>query len=226
MLTLAIVNRTTVVPDAEARAAVAALQTQISHHFSPIYGITCWLQYFPLGAALPSAKKWQVVLLDDTDQANALGYHNVGTTTVPQGFVFCKTDMIFGVPWSSTLSHEALELLADPYIGSWAQMGNRRWTAWEVCDAVENDSYLIDGVAMSDFLLPAWFGDPGNQYSYLKSVTAPFTLSPGGYMPVIEADGTYHQITARKNPAIYAHLEVPTFFSRRHRRSVMHKAAS
>lgn len=224
MLTLAVVNQSTVVSDADAKAAVTALQTQISHHFSPIWGITCWVQYFPLGNPLPSPKKWSVVLADNSDTAGALGYHETGGTGIPTGFVFAKTDLLAGVPWSSTLSHEALELLADPYVGSWAQMGNSSWTAWEVCDAVENSSYEIDGVVMSDFLMPAWFGDSGSKFSYLDSVHAPFELAPGGYMGVIGPNGKYHQVTARIDPKKFSHREVPGPFSRRTQRIIRQRS--
>ena len=204
------------VSDVEAEAACAALQQQISHHFSVPWGITCYVEFFPSGKKV-SSKLWQLVIADTSDTAGALGYHEE-QNDLPIGFVFVKTDIEAGIAWTTTLSHEALELLADPYIGSWAQMSPGYWTAWEVADAVENNSYDINGIAMSDFLLPAWFGAGGSKFSYLGSVSAPFTLAPGGYMGVIKPDGTYAQVTARKDPGQYAHREIAPFFSRRHRR--------
>jgi len=57
------------------------------------------------------------------------------------------------------LSHELLEMLADPWI-NWCATGNdSKIYALEVCDAVEADDlgYDIDGVRVSDFVTPAWF---------------------------------------------------------------------
>jgi hypothetical protein len=51
-------------------------------------------------------------------------------------------------PVSMEISHEMLEMLADP-----GDDGR------EVCDPVEDGSYRVDGVWVSDFATPAWFTD-------------------------------------------------------------------
>ena len=61
--------------------------------------------------------------------------------------------------WTVTLSHELLEMLADPWINWCAQGDDGKIYALEVCDAVEADrmGYEIDGVLVSDFITPSWF---------------------------------------------------------------------
>jgi hypothetical protein len=52
----------------------------------------------------------------------------------------------------------------------------------EVCDPVEADSYLIDGVKISDFITPAWFNDGvGQRYDFMGLAKQPFWIRPGGY---------------------------------------------
>jgi hypothetical protein len=69
------------------------------------------------------------------------GCHDVGT---PIGFA----DASAGPLQALTVSHETLEMLADP-LGAGA----------EVCDPVEglSDAYQLDGMTVSDFTLPANF---------------------------------------------------------------------
>ncbi len=96
---------------------------------------------------------------DNPDQAGALGYHELTSRGTPLGKVFAGLDLRSGVSWTVTLSHELLEMLADPWINWCAQGTDGKIYALEVCDAVESDKlgYEIDGVMVSDFITPAWF---------------------------------------------------------------------
>jgi hypothetical protein len=73
------------------------------------------LEFVPSGAQ-PPAGTWWLSILDDSDQANALGYHDLTTDGLPIGKVFAGTDLKVGASWSVTASHELLEMLADPNI--------------------------------------------------------------------------------------------------------------
>jgi len=82
-----------------------------------------------------------------------------------------------------TLSHERLEMLADPWINWCAQGSDGRIYALEVCDAVELDSmgYKIDGVLVSDFITPSWFEPTqADRIDSKKQVSKPMELAPGG----------------------------------------------
>jgi hypothetical protein len=46
----------------------------------------------------------------------ALGYHDRNFSGIPFGFVFTELSREIGENWSVTLSHEALELIADPEV--------------------------------------------------------------------------------------------------------------
>jgi len=59
----------------------------------------------------------------------------------PLGKVFANLDLQTGSSWTVTLSHEVLEMLADPWI-NWCAMGSdSKIYALEVCDVVEADAW-------------------------------------------------------------------------------------
>jgi len=50
------------------------------------------------------------VILDDSDQAGALGYHDLTSDGLPIGKVFAASDLKAGTSWTVTASHELLEM--------------------------------------------------------------------------------------------------------------------
>ena len=158
---VSIINESKLVPSAEVQAAVAALQRQVSEHFAPAWGVDATLSLVAAGAR-PLPGSWWLVILDDSDQAGALGYHDLTDEAMPLGKVFVKTAQDAGVKWTITASHELLELLADPAINLTVcatENNNLVLYAYEICDPCQADEfgYAIDGVAVSDFLFPSWF---------------------------------------------------------------------
>lgn len=197
-LTIALVNRSTVVADAAVAACAAALHTQLNRDFAPYWGVDGVVGIARAGAVL-AAGTMPLYILDDSDQAGALGYHDNDPKLGPFGRVFAKTDARFGLNWTVTASHELLELAADPFIFYMAPLNRTSFTAVEVCDAVEADAdgYVIDGVAVSDFVTPAWFGSGPGPVDFMKRLSRPFTLRKGGYMSVWRA-GKWTQTVARQ----------------------------
>jgi hypothetical protein len=102
---------------------------------------------------------------------------------MPLGKVFARLDLRSGASWTVTLSHELLEMLADPWINWCAQGSDSRVYALEVCDEVEADvlGYEIDGVLVSDFVTPAWF-DPAQAdcFDFKRHISRPLQLASGG----------------------------------------------
>ena len=155
---IAISNASTCLTDAQVEAVLPALQKQASADFKAYWELDCTLTFLNNGQPLTRGW-WQIVITDNPDQAGALGCHEMTTTGAPFGKVFAKLDLERGSSWTATLSHELLEMLADPWI-NWCAMGSdSRIYALEVCDAVEDDrlGYKIEGVLVSDFITPAWF---------------------------------------------------------------------
>ncbi len=141
--------------------------------------------------AAPDAAEWLLSVLDVADE-DALGYHATTGRGQPIGKVFAKTTIEAGDKWSVTLSHELLELLADPWIVTCVvDEKSQRIYSYEVCDATEDDSlgYDISGVRVSDWVLPGyWERDISARYplSFCGHVHKPFEIAPGGYMSFID----------------------------------------
>jgi hypothetical protein len=206
---IAIINQCTALTDGEIAAAVPALQAQIHEHFAPVWGIDADLVY--VGTAQPAPGCWWLVILDNSDQQGALGYHDLTDEGLPIGKVFAATDKANKLNWTITASHELLEMLADPDISLtvFLQPDNSSGTlySYEVCDACEDDQfgYNIGDIFVSDFVFPAWFEASrpaeSTQFDYAKQLHAPVpTLLSGGYIGAFDVTaGTgWHQVTAEE----------------------------
>ena len=205
MIKIAVLNESTVVKDADVQAAVNALQVQVNRDFLPAWDRAAQLNFHP--SKVPPSDVWQLVVLDDSDQADALGYHEMTASGLPLGKVFAASDIQAGTSWSVTLSHELLEMIVDPFCNEVAEADNSdgsiSFYAHEVGDAVEADAlgYTIDGVLLSDFVLPSWFvpGEPG-AVDFMRRISNPFQIAPGGYISILKVPGStgWQQITANR----------------------------
>ena len=211
-ISISIVNASTVLSDAEIRPVVDALQKQVTNDFRPAWGIDAKLTFVPASATPPEGT-WWLAILDDSDQAGALGYHDLTPDGLPIGKVFAGTDLKYGYTWSVTASHELLEMLADPNINLsvMVQTAETRGIlyAYEVCDACEsdNDGYEIGVVRVSDFVFPSWFEDfrtkSSTQFDQTNHIQSPLQLLSGGYIGAfdVSSGSGWHQVTAEKRPA-------------------------
>lgn len=205
---IAVINASTVITDGETETLVKDLQTQVSRDFASAWGINAQLNFIPV-TSKPPRRYWWLVILDNSDQAGALGYHDLTKDGQPLGKVFAKTDLDYGDQWTVSASHELLEMLADPDINLtvFIQKNNSgRLFAYEVCDACESDknAYMIGNTLVSDFVYPAWFESfrktGSTQFDYQNQITKPFQLLPGGYIGIYNVlSGTgWQQLTAEK----------------------------
>ncbi len=187
-----VVNESTVLSDSKVQQAIPSLQIQVHRDFAPPWGIDADVSFIPRGMN-PDQGAWVLAILDNSDQANALGYHDLSPSGMPLGKVFAGSDIQQGLEWTVTATHELLEMLADPYIDLTVFVQNDNATsgviyAYEVCDACEADAlaYNIDGIKVTDFVYPAWFESlatgGGVQFDYQKQIAKPFQILPGGYI--------------------------------------------
>ena len=229
---ISVINSSTVLTDNEVSKIVPALQTQVTRDFYPAWGVDAHLTFVASGDD-PAPGSWWLTILDDSDQANALGYHDLTSDGLPLGKVFAGSDMKLGSSWTVTASHELLEMLGDPDINltAFVQISDTAGTlyAYEVCDACEADhyGYKIDGVDVSDFVFPAWFESfrksKSTQFDQKKHIHQPFHLLAGGYIGVfdVSAGSGWHSIMAEKDLASV--FSRGTVGSRRERRRVLRK---
>src|ERR1700761_2910444 len=121
--------------DADVEKMTTALQLQVNNDFGPLWHTGATLQ-FVASTAKPPGGAWVVAVLNNSDQAGALGYHDLTPDGLPLGKVFAGTDRQNGEHVSVTLSHELLEMLGDPWINLAAQSDDGKFYAWEACDPV------------------------------------------------------------------------------------------
>jgi hypothetical protein len=183
---IACTNQATVDLGAPIEALTAALQKCYDTYFLPAWGYPVRLYV----TDKPALTDWRFVYLDDADVAKALGYHDLTTEGQPISKVFAKTTIADGQAVSSVACHELFEMVLDPLANIWAQDDKGVLWAYEACDAVEDDTFLVDGLKMSNFILPAYFEvfnhPPGTKFDFLGKLTAPFTLDKGGYSIVMQ----------------------------------------
>jgi hypothetical protein len=217
---VAILNRSSVLTDSDVARIVAALQKQVTNHFAPAWGIGARLKFVPKADLEGWKGAWNLVVLDTSDEATALGYHDFTPEGLPVGKAFAKTDQLYGALPSVTLSHELLEMLGDPEINLCAEARDGTVYAYENCDAVEADQlgYQVDGVTVSDFVTPEWFSDSlaGHEvrFDFRGHVSGPFELAAGGYISIRRPGQGWTQVFADEVDP----LARPRVGSRRERR--------
>jgi hypothetical protein len=177
-------------PKAELARAASALQRQILEHFFPSWGVSATVR--AAATSGPAGKEdWILELRRTPTIEGVLGIHQVTATGMPLMLDFPLLDARDGVPWTVTASHEALETLADPWLRRGVQDDDGAWWAIEICDAVEADTYVIDGITVSNFCLPTW-GEPplvrsGVRYDHLGLCKQPWEVREGGYAQRFDA---------------------------------------
>jgi hypothetical protein len=193
--TIIVINRSTVWNEPTANACVAALQTQVNRDFAPVWDLGCSLVPWTQGLVAPPGA-WWLGLFDTTDDAAALGYHEMTPSGTPLGKVFLKTTISAGQNPTISASHELLEMLADPWINDTVMSAdNTTLYAKENCDACEDDQfgYAIDGITVSDFVYPSWFqgwrAAHSVAFDHQHKITAPFQLLSGGYIGYMTVSG-------------------------------------
>lgn len=242
MVDIQIVDASTVITEEEVLKVIPALQTQIDRDFLPFWGLGARLVPARVEDPVPPGT-WRVVVLDDSDQANALGYHNTTPAGDPQGKVFARTEMLHGLNWTVTLSHELLEILADPSCNYYVMRGFSRFPtlyATEVCDPVEadRDAYQIGVkdeddkvdylVAVSNFVTPAYFQELGDApYDFMGQLTKPFEIRPGGYQLIFRyLLGWQNLYAAHQNDADTRHGSMSERRALRKSHRTMHRTGS
>ncbi len=162
-LRLAVVNVSTLVPAADVERVVAACRTQLATHLQPAWAAGAVVEIWPDLACVPDGA-FPVLVADDEQQVGALGHHDV-----TQAMIGVRDAQLMGVPWSCVLSHELCETVVNPQLARWSAPSSSSGVVWavEVCDPVENQRYEIGGVAVSDFVYPAFF-EAGSQEKVLN----------------------------------------------------------
>lgn len=194
---IACVNKATVDLGVPFARLTATLQKCYDLHFLPIWGYPVKLY----NTKVPKPTDWQFVYFDDADTAGALGYHDLTKDGQPVAKVFVKTTLADNQLVSVTASHELFEMVIDPIANLWAEAADGTEYAYEMSDPVEEDTFLVDGIQMSNFVHPSWFEPfrhpPGTKFDHLGLLKKPFAMTKGGYV-IIKKKGKVTEVFGSK----------------------------
>ena len=207
---ISVINHTAgLISDSDLQTAIRAINRQVVEDFAPHWGMSASLRLEGhTGPAVHVAPEPDIQHAIDmrgdaviyiwhpTDVRVALGYHALNFLGIPYGFVFPEVAAAVGEAWTTTLSHEVMEMIADPevnrlVIGPHPADPRQIVFHWyEMCDAVQTQTYEIDGVPVSNFVLPLYFTNSeelGSRNDFLNrhdvgAGLQSFGVSPGGYV--------------------------------------------
>jgi hypothetical protein len=217
---VAIVSLTSEVSLKSLLAVSAAVQKQVTRDFTPIWGLPATVDAFDDLAAVPSdyhpvvlfgdpeeligrveasvGPEGAAELIDDFERGTLGGVHLNAFTRQPFALVQASD------AWTVTLSHEILEMLADPYgnrLIAAARLGDEQQRVKylvEICDPCQSRWYPVNGIPVSDFYTPRFF-DPvridGLRYSFTGALRHPLDIAEGGYLTWVDPkDSALYQI--------------------------------
>ena len=202
--------------------AAAAVQKQLTRDFMPFWGLPATVDVFADLESVPNDYH-PVVLFGDADELTGRLDGAIGPAEAERLIDDFERDRLSGLHlnafthqpfalvevegyWSVTLSHEVLEMIADPY-------GNRLVAAMhptqqdrrvryllEICDPCQSMWYPVNGVPVSDFYTPRYF-DPvqvePTRYSFTGAIERPIQVLDGGYLSWLDpADSGLYQLTS------------------------------
>jgi hypothetical protein len=230
---VALVSLTRDISTSNLLQVAAAVQKQVTRDFGPLWGIRASVNAFDRLSDVPSDYH-PVVLFGEADELmSQLEFEigDVGAARLVEQFqsgrlVGLHTNAFTRQPfalikvydgWSVAVSHEVLEMLADPY-------GNRLIAArhlsdpdervkylMEICDPCQTVGYTVNGWKMSDFYTPRYFDPVPNSaafYSFTGAVESPLHVLDGGYISWIDPrdSGLYQFEGGSDGPVLIADI--------------------
>lgn len=199
MLQIVVINESTAIADTPVQQMIPAFSTQWNTDLNAAWGVGAAQFTFSPKSATPAAGAWWVVFLDNSDQANALAYHDLTNEGLPISKIFVKTIQADKASVSVGASHEICEMAVDPWLNSAYQDMQGTFWAGEVCDPVESDQYgyTVGGTLVTDFVTPNWFGHqnaqgPIDREGHARSA---FAVLAGGYAQKWDPQKGWQQVT-------------------------------
>lgn len=199
MLQIVVINESTAIADTPVQQMIPAFSTQWNTDLNAAWGVGAAQFTFSPKSATPAAGAWWVVFLDNSDQANALAYHDLTNEGLPISKIFVKTIQADKASVSVGASHEICEMAVDPWLNSAYQDMQGTFWAGEVCDPVESDQYgyTVGGTLVTDFVTPNWFGHQNAQGPIDREghAQSAFAVLAGGYAQKWDPQKGWQQVT-------------------------------
>jgi hypothetical protein len=188
----------------ELMLVASALQTQVTRDVGPIWGVSAVVSAFASLELVPDGYL-PVGITSQKLELDRAGFHYTEAGDPAALIKYCGD-------WASAASHELIEMLCDPsgtktvtapsladvksdegggpvvanVAGDYQTQGLVSYVM-EVCDPVEESTYMIGTVNVSDFVTPDFYGpqqppDSFPRYSFTERVTKPLELLEDGYI--------------------------------------------
>src|SRR5262245_8596241 len=217
---ISIINHTNgKLSDEEVQHALRAINCQVQQDFEPYWSLGAMLRLEGKAGAKPKQQQPSdmrgdavIYLWDNVNVANALGYHDRNNRGIPFGFVFTELSKSLGESWTVTLSHEALELIADPEVN--LLVAGLRAVVWVlgvfcwcvVCVAVRAGGFGVGGIEVFLFVLLLFLVGCvvfGGRNDFLGRIhdgktLRSFGVNPGGYIGFFNPQTGEHETYSRK----------------------------
>jgi hypothetical protein len=225
---VAIISLTTQVSTRSLLQAAAAVQKQITRDFAPYWGLHATVAAFADLESVPSDYR-PVVLFGDPDELTERLQFAVGEVLAAQLIDDFELNRLSGLHlntftrepfslvaargiWSVTLSHEVLEMIADPFgnrlIAAKHPLDDRQRVKYlvEICDPCQAMWYPVNGVPVSDFYTPRYF-DPvdvvSGRYSFTGALELPLQILESGFLCWIDpTDSGLYQLGGGETEAV------------------------
>jgi len=179
---IAVMNESTAISDADVQKMLPAFQQQWNNDLRAVWGVD--------DASF---------VLDDSDQADALAYHDLTNQGLPISKVFVKTLLADKASVSVGATHELCEMAVDPWLNSAYQDPKGVFWAGEVADPVESDQYgyKIGDILVTDFITPNWFAHEHahGHIDFKSHAHKAFDVLDGGYAQKFDPAQGWVQVT-------------------------------
>jgi hypothetical protein len=199
---ISVVNESTAYPDSSIQQMFAAFTQQWNQDLRSIWGVEQAEFVAVPKSKKPPAGSWWLVFLDNSDQADALAYHDLTNDGMPISKVFVKTLEADKASISVGATHELVEMAVDPWLNGAFQDPQGIFWAAEVADPVEDDSYgyTIGTILVTDFVTPNWFAHPHSQakIDFKDHAASAFEVLTGGYAQKYDPTTGWQQVTGSK----------------------------
>jgi hypothetical protein len=180
---VALISEVAEITPEELAQVTAALQRQVTEHFAPIWKLPAVVNHFPTLESVAYDYFPIIVKTDIGDDAAGVHRDDDGQ---PMALVRYSP-----AGWSAAVSHELLEMLADPSLNYLVpgpsprdDQGQVEFLV-EVCDPCQAFTYPIGDVQVSDFCTRSYFaidGVKGRPYSYADNISEPWQVLRNGYI--------------------------------------------
>jgi len=161
----------------------AALQKQVTRDLAPYWGVTATVDAFPKLDDVPAGYLPIVLTFQPLHGQGGLRLDHNG-----RPYAHLEVTPL----WSLHASHACIEMLVNPYgLRTVATRSPRQDQGpvellVEACAPCQDPryGYTVNGVLVSDFCTPAYFGEASREsrYSFCGSVDAAFQVLPGGHI--------------------------------------------